>query len=274
MYHVTARGNAREAIYKGNEDRREFLAILREVVSRFNWLCPAYCLMDNHYHLVIETPDGNLSMGMRQLNGVYTQRFNRKHKRVGHVFQGRFKAILVEKDSHLLELCRYVVLNPVRAGMTKGIGGYAWSSYSATAGLRAKPPFLTTDWILGQFAGRRTEARKRYRRFVAAGVGEASPWQERKAQTIVGGREFIEKLSPALRDKSNIAEIPRRERYAHRPALEELFGGDNVKGRAGRNEAIVAAHIEYGYTLTEIAQQLGLHYTTISKVVNAHIKTL
>ena len=114
VYHVTSRGNARKKIFLDDIDRDEFLATLGWVVERFGWGCHAYCLMDNHFHLLIETPKPNLSLGMRQLNGVYTQRFNRRHKRVGHLFQGRFKAILVERDSYLLELARYIVLNPVR----------------------------------------------------------------------------------------------------------------------------------------------------------------
>jgi REP element-mobilizing transposase RayT len=117
LYHVTSRGNDRKAIFKDNHDRDLFLDILAQITVRFRWICHAYCLMNNHYHLVIETPDGNLSKGMRQLNGVYTQAFNKRHRRVGHVFQGRFKGILVQKDSHFLEVCRYVVLNPVRAKM-------------------------------------------------------------------------------------------------------------------------------------------------------------
>ena len=117
IYHVTSRGDGREAIYLDDGDREEFLSVFEDVIRRMNWKCSAYCLMENHYHLLVETPDGNLSRGMRQLNGVYTQRFNRLHDRSGHVFQGRYKAILVERDSHLKELCRYVVLNPVRAGM-------------------------------------------------------------------------------------------------------------------------------------------------------------
>lgn len=117
LYHVTARGDRREAIFDDDQDRRQFLATLEQVVDRFNWVCHAWCLMDNHYHLLIQTPDGNLSRGMRQLNGVYTQASNRRHRRVGHLFQGRFKAILVDSDAYLLELGRYVVLNPVRAGM-------------------------------------------------------------------------------------------------------------------------------------------------------------
>ena len=133
LYHVTSRGNARAPIYKADADRETFLDVLERVTERFNWLCHAYCLMDNHYHLMIETPDGNLASGMRQLSGVYTQRFNRRHKRVGHVFQGRYKAILVDRDSYLLELCRYVVLNPVRAKMVRSARQWRWSSFRATA---------------------------------------------------------------------------------------------------------------------------------------------
>ena len=115
LYHVASRGNERRIIFKDDSDRTAFLDILLKVNKRYNWLCHSYCLMDNHYHAIIETLDGNLSEGMRQLNGIYTQAFNRRHKRVGHVFQGRYKSILIQKESHLLEVCRYVVLNPVRA---------------------------------------------------------------------------------------------------------------------------------------------------------------
>jgi REP element-mobilizing transposase RayT len=113
VYHITSRGNPRADIFLTNADRQVFLDILGNTVEKYNWLCHAFCLLANHYHLIIETLDPNLSLGMRQLNGVFTQSFNRAHNRVGHVFQGRYKAILVEKESHLLELCRYVVLNPV-----------------------------------------------------------------------------------------------------------------------------------------------------------------
>lgn len=122
LYHVTSRGDRHEAIHEDDKDRERFLEVLAEVVERFNWVCHAYCLMSNHYHLVVETPDANLSKGMRQLNGVYTQASNRRHHRSGHLFQGRFKGILVDKDSYLLELTRYVVLNPVRARMVKAPG--------------------------------------------------------------------------------------------------------------------------------------------------------
>jgi len=150
LYHVTARGNERRAIFLGNldTDRTVFLDALAQTAERFNWVCHAYCLMTNHYHLLIETPDANLSKGMRQLNGVYTQHVNRSHRRVGHLFQGRYKGILVEKEAYLLGLARYVVLNPVRAGVVAAPEDWGWSSYRATAGFEVARPFLATDWLL------------------------------------------------------------------------------------------------------------------------------
>lgn len=139
LYHVTSRGDRREAIFFSDDNRLVWLDLLGQVCSRFNWICHAYCLMTNHYHIVIETPEGNLAQGMRQLNGVYTQMTNRTHGRVGHVFQGRYKAIMVEKDSYLLELARYVVLNPVRAGMVNDVDEWPWSSYPAMIGSMPTP---------------------------------------------------------------------------------------------------------------------------------------
>jgi REP element-mobilizing transposase RayT len=139
VYHVTARGDGREVIFMDDADRRLFLAVVEHVLDRLTWRCHAYCLMGNHYHLLAETLTANLAGGMRQLNGLYTQRFNRRHKRVGHVFQGRYQAIVVQKDRHLLELCRYVVLNPVRAHMVEDVGAWPWSSYRVTVGQQAGP---------------------------------------------------------------------------------------------------------------------------------------
>ncbi len=130
LYHVTSRGDGREAIYLEDTDRQAWLERFGDIRGRFNRACHAYCQMTNHHHLVIETPDGNLSKGMRQLNGVHTQSFNRRHRRVGHVFQGRYKAILMDQDSYLLALCRYVVLNPVRAGVVPEAGNWRWSQPS------------------------------------------------------------------------------------------------------------------------------------------------
>jgi putative transposase len=142
LYHVTARGNERRAIVRDDQDRQRWLTVLGQVVHLYRWTLHAYVLMDNHYHLLVETPEPTLSRGMRQLNGLYGQAFNRRHGRVGHLFKGRFKAIVVKKEAYLLTLCRYVVCNPVRAGSVKHAREWRWSSYRATAGLRAAPEWL------------------------------------------------------------------------------------------------------------------------------------
>jgi len=175
-YHVTSRGDRRDGIYFNEADRRAWLETLSQDCTRFNWACHAWCQMMNHYHIVVETAEGNLSLGMRQLNGVYTQTINRSHDRVGHVFQGRYKGILIEKDGHLLELARYVVLNPVRAGMVRNASAWPWSSYHAMIGSEAAPSWLQTDWVLGQFLPQRGRAIERYIDFVREGVGLPSLW--------------------------------------------------------------------------------------------------
>ena len=269
VYHVTSRGNARMRIYEDDADRTEFFSVLERVLQRFHWLMHTYCLMDNHYHLLIETPEANLSTGMRQLNGVFTQRYNRRHKRVGHLLHGRFKAILVDRDNYLLELCRYVVLNPVRAKMVKRAQDYRWSSYRATAGLERAPDWLTCDWVLSQFGKQRPAAQRRYRTFVAAGVNALSPWAGLKAQTILGTDEFIAKLRrPPPRQ---LKEVRREQRYLDRPALEKLFGYNTLLNREKRNRRIVEGNMRYGYTQAQIASYLGLHYSMVSKVIKAEM---
>jgi len=187
VYHVTSRGNARSDIYLGDEDREMFLDVLMHVVDRFGWICHAYCLMSNHYHLMIETPQANLSRGMRQLNGMYTQRFNREHDRVGHLFQGRFKSIVVDKDAYLLELSRYIVRNPVAAGMVENVGDWPWSSYRATAGDEKAPTFLHVDWLLSQFGSSRRRAKAAYKAFVHKDEGSGL-WSELNGPDVLGGR--------------------------------------------------------------------------------------
>ena len=187
LYHVTSRGNARKPIFKDEEDRKIFLRLLDRVNQRFHWLCHAYCLMDNHYHLVIETPEGNLTKGMRQLNGVYTQAFNRQHHRVGHLFQGRYKSILVERESYLLEVCRYVVLNPVRAKAVEKPEAWRWSSYRGTGGLEKPQACLTTDWILGQLGNGENRGREAVSGICERGDGGAIHLESREGAESNGG---------------------------------------------------------------------------------------
>ena len=267
VYHVTSRGNARQAILLDKDDWQSFLGVLSSVVARFNWLCHAYCLMENHYHLMVETREGNLSWGMRQLNGVYTQVFNRRHTRVGHLFQGRYKAILVEKEAHLLELCRYVVLNPVRAGLVKRPGEWRGSSYRATAVEAKKPVFLEVDWILSQFGHRRVEAQKAYRRYVLEGLPRKSPWEGLKGQILLGTEDFLARLREPLRGKDLLREVPRAQRYVARPALAEIFKEKKGRKGKGNDEIIYRAHVDHGYRMGEIADHLGVHYTSISRAI-------
>jgi len=244
VYHITSRGNARQAIFLDDGDRRAFLEVLTEVVKWFRWLCYAYCLMDNHYHLLVETPEANLSRGMRQLNGVYTQRFNRRHGRVGHLFQGRYKAILVQKEAHLLELARYIVLNSVRAGLARDPGQWRWSSYRATSGAEQGPAFLRVDWLLEQFSPDREKAREAYRQFVAEGVG-VQVWRGLKGGIFLGDDRFVEQLKGRLGRRASDREIPMAQRLAARPSLEELFA-DIDKDRRRRNRRIFEAVRSYG----------------------------
>jgi hypothetical protein len=183
------------------------------------------------------------------------------------VVQGRFKSILVDRDSYLLELCRYVVLNPVRARMTRKPETYGWSSYRATAGLDAVPSFLRANWVLGQFATQRAAAQRRYARFVAEGLRAASPWEHVQGQVLLGDAAFVERMTPALHDKQHFKEIPRRQRFAHRPSLSKLFTPAILGDQARRNAAIRAAHVEYGYSLSQIGAAVELHYSTISRIV-------
>ena len=261
LYHVTTRGNAAADIVADDIDRAAFVELIGQVVERANWLCHAYCLMDNHYHLLVETPAGNLSRGMRHLNGVHTQRFNRRHRRVGHVFQGRYKAILVERDAHLLELARYVVLNPVRAHLVGRAEIWPWSSYRATAGLDAAPEWLSVDWLLAQFAPDAAAARRAYAAFVGEGAAER-PWRRLKGQIYLGGDDFVARA--AKHAAAGVAEVPRVQRAAAAKPLD-----DYRAGAASRHDAMAEAYASGVYSMSEIARPFGVHYTTVSRAVRA-----
>jgi putative transposase len=267
VYHITNRGNDKKAVFKDDQDRETFLKILAHVNKRYHWLCHGYCLMENHYHLIIETPDGNLSLGMRQLNGVFTQARNKRYNKTGHLFQGRYKAILIQKDTHLLEVCRYVVLNPVRARMVEQPEDWAWSSYRAMAGKEPSRSCLTKDWILGQFSRTRATAEKKYRQFVAWGIDKATIWTEVKGQAILGEDDFVDSLVDHLKRHKDIPEIPKSQRYANRPALEKIFTRSILTDKRKRDRKIAEAIEKYGYTQRSIADHLGVHFTYISRIL-------
>ncbi|MCZ6578558.1 MAG: transposase [Gammaproteobacteria bacterium] len=262
IYHITSRGDRQEAIYEGDADRQQWLEILSRVCERYNWRIHAYCLMGNHYHILLETADGNLSQGMRQLNGVYTQYFNRQHNRVGHVYQGRYKAILVEKDSYLLELSRYVVLNPVRAGMIKNMDEWHWSSYLVTIGKLPPPDWLEVDWLLSQFSLQRNRARSRYIDFVREGIGLPPVWDDLRQQIYLGSDDFIDKHQKLISRKQDLDDIPALQKRAMPKPISYY-----QKKYKNEKQAITQAFLSGGYTLKEIGDYYGKHYTTISRIV-------
>jgi len=264
LCHVTSRGNAREDIVYADDDRHAWVGVLESVVARFDWQVHAYCLMDNHYHLFVETPQPNLSRGMRRLNGVYTQRFNRRHGRVGHLFRGRYRAVLVQRESHGLEVCRYVVVNPVRAEMVRRAQDWKWSSYRAMAGLSKKPRWLLGDWVVAQFGRRRGEAQRAYRTFVRESILSSSPWENLKGQLLLGTKEFAARCVSLLRKDAPLDEAPGYQRHAARPPLGELIPAGDDEGLLIR---VHAAHVKEGYRLKEIGAHLGCHYSTVSRMV-------
>lgn len=251
VVHVIARGNERGPIVRDDHDRQAFLSIFARAVERYQWLCHTYCLMDNHYHLLLELPLGNLPLGMRHLNGVYAQRHNRRYQRSGHLFQARYRSILVEKNAHLVSVCRYIVLNPVRAGVVHQPHDYPWSSYRATAGHEQAPAFLTTEWVLSQFAPTRRLAQARFRAFVAAGLEEPTVSGER-----VGSESF---LSLELGHHDALPEVPRAQLQPLRRPLADVFATENTP--------IATAYRVHHYRLHEIAAHLGCHYSTVSRAL-------
>lgn len=257
LHHVMARGNGRGDVFVDDDDREAFLSEFARICERFDWLVWCYCLMGNHYHLLVETRRPTLSRGMRELNGVYTQRFNRRHGHVGHVFQGRFKSVLVDKDSYLLELSRYIVLNPVRAGLCARAEDWRWSSYCAVMGKAPTPDRLALHQTLDLFATSWGAARRAYARFVAAGVDAADPSAEVSGQVFLGNEKFVALATRQAASPSR--EVPKAQR-----AWKSL--ATYARAAKDRNTAIREAYESGAYTLSAIGDHFGLHYATVSRI--------
>jgi len=261
LYHVTSRGDRKDTIFEDDVDRRRFLEILSEVIITDNWICHAYCLMGNHYHLVIETPEGHLSHGMRQLNGIFTQWSNHRHERVGHLFQGRFKSILIDKDAHLLELSRYVVLNPVRALMVTRPEDWPWSSYRSMLGLAACDKWLFTDELLALFSTKRSDAIQQYHQFVMQPISD-SIWANLKQQIYLGDDDFVVNMQTKREDLSEIVGIPKVQKCRPVLSLDEIWSRNKC-----RNEAIIASYATGHYSYQQIADYCDLHFTTVGTII-------
>lgn len=268
FYHVTSRGNEQKDVFKSKKDREKFLFYLESAVVRYGAVIHAYCLMSNHYHLLIETPAGNLSQIMRHINGAYTTYFNIKRKRAGHLFQGRYKAILVEADEYAAELSRYIHLNPVRAGITANPQEYVWSSYRQMIGMVETPNWLTTNFVLGYFDG--TGARDKYRKYVNDAITQesGSPFQNVIASTILGSSEFVkEKSQQHLGEKKADRNMP-AVRVLNRPTIDEII---KVVKNAVNEEALAKkvgiyfCHRYSGARLREIGERFGLSDAAITQ---------
>jgi REP element-mobilizing transposase RayT len=277
VYHVTNRGNERRKIVTNDEDRWMFIRLLGEMIDENKIICHAWVLMDNHYHLLLEVPGANLSLAMKHLNALYTQKFNKKHHRVGHLFQGRFKAIVVEKESFLQELCRYVVLNPVRAHMVKHPKEWKWSSYRATAGMEKAEPWLEVDWILGQFGKVRKIAQAAYKRFVEDGLGKKnSPWDELSSRIYLGSDKFLNHVHEVGKQHQHL-DVPKYQKSVVKHDPDKVIGyvaksygvkpEEVLVARSRKSEpkeaAIYLLKKESGLSLKEIGKRMDVSFGAI-----------
>lgn len=286
-YHVTCRGNERKHIFKDDQDRKAFLNRLQSSLAIYRARLHAYVLMDNHFHLILETPKANLSELMRHFNISYTAYFNRRHRRVGHLYQGRFKAIVVEADSYLLELSRYVHLNPVRVGSSKGqsykerlksLEAYRWSSLDGYLYARNGKHWVVYDEVLVYVGG----SRRRYAGFIEEGLqrGYSTPWGELKGQMVLGEESFWEGLKekwqkktgnakeqPSLRMLQRVEpkEVLREAAAYFKVEVEELARRRSIH-RDQRALVMELMHRYSGARQREIGEQLeGLDYTLVSR---------
>ena len=311
LYHITSRGNERRKVFKDKTDRITFFNILKDYHDRFGILVHSYVLMDNHYHLILETPKGNLLKIMHGINSRYTINFNRRHKRTGHLFQGRYKAIIVDKDAYLIPLSRYVHLNPVRARMVEKPEQYRWSSYRGYIEKGKKDNWVEYSWVLSKFGQKRKRAEQKYREYTEQSliVKIESPLKDLLGQVVLGGDEFKEKIIEYLEGKQISQEIVERKRFEKRALPDDIvkevakkfdMEEKEVRSRGGKGNIArsVAIYIMQRYTgksNEEIGKIFeGIHYSAVSKasarlkekmasdkklsklvneVTNSHIKT-
>lgn len=273
LYHVTSRGNEKRAIFLDDHDRKRRLDWLNRTVTTYGLRLHAFVLMDNHEHLFVETPEPNLSAAMQYLNGSYTGYFNARYERVGHLFQGRYKAILIENEGHYLEVSRYIHLNPVRARMVSHPRQWPWGSYLGYERGKQLPPWVTYSRILGEFGRNEWLARRAYCAFVGEGIHRAprSPLAGARYGAILGSESFISKVRGLLRNRKADPALPTLRELRPRPAIEDIVqmvgettGADPTAWARGRRSddssralAAYVARRRYGYSATEIALRLG-----------------
>jgi REP element-mobilizing transposase RayT len=272
FYHVTSRGNEQKDVFKSRKDREKFLEYLASATQRYGALIHAYCLMSNHYHLLLETPAGNLSQIMQHINSAYTTYFNIKRKRAGHLFQGRYKAILVEADEYATELSRYIHLNPVRAGIVSNPEDYPWSSYRSYIGEGNVTEWLKREFILGYFGKRTADAMKKYRKFVEDMLGEEyeSPLKNTFGTAILGTAGFIETITAThLSTKEVERDVPALRQFASNPSLEEIRTAVNTQivgdEKLARQAGMYLCHRYSGEKLRTIGELYNVRESAITE---------
>ena len=272
FYHITSRGNERKAIFKSKRDREKFLEYCESAVLRYDAVIHVYCLMDNHYHLLLETPSGNLSQIMRHINGAYTTYYNTKRKRAGHLFQGRYKSILVESDEYADELSRYIHLNPVRAKMVDSPGAYEWSSFNYFIGKKKPPDWLYRDFILGYFGRKTSEAQKRYQNFVESMIDKEyeSPLADVVSSTLLGSSDFVKHIKDQyLSGKKLDEDVPAMKEMTDKASFNEIFiSVDSLfkdDPNLSRNLKMHLCQKYSGKPLKEIAAQFGIGASGVSQ---------
>jgi REP element-mobilizing transposase RayT len=256
LHHVTSRGNERRPIFYDDHDREAFLGFLGEAVVRFGWSITAFVLMTNHFHLLVQTPEANLSRGMQWFNTSYAVWFNRRHNRSGHLYGGRFKAFLIEKETYFLEALRYVVLNPVRAGMVEHPEQYRWSSYRATAGLEPAPEWLDVRGALDPLAPELSLAEEYYAEFVAQKIGcRERLWDKVIHGIYLGTQKWARTIRKWVESKPRSTDHPRTQRAIGRPAMHAVIA---AVGRSA-NESPSAIRATRGGALRRLAAWIGWH---------------
>jgi REP element-mobilizing transposase RayT len=272
FYHVTSRGNERKAVFKSKRDREKFLEYLESASRRYDALTHAYCMMDNHYHLLLETPSGNLPQIMRHINGAYTTYFNIKRDRSGHLFQGRYKAILVEIDEYAKELSRYIHLNPVRAKIVETPEEYEWSSYKFYIGKQKAAQWLYRDFILGYFGKSVSVAQRAYQKFVDAYAHQeySSPLEQVVSSTLLGSADFITFIKENyLSAKKPDKELPALKELVQKPSIQDIFERVELvftKDKVmARNVKMYLCQRYTGEKLMEIGSHFGIGESGVSQ---------
>lgn len=264
IYHVMSRGNRGGKIVRDDADRLCFLEMLARAHDLYHARWRSFMIMKTHYHMAVQTPFANLPEIMKCVNGGYTQAWNRRHRRFGHVFAGRYKAIVIEDDRYAQAVLSYIAHNPVESGYVKHPADWLWSSYRATAGLVEAPDFLDLDWLQGFYGGRtRSEAQMAHREHIENGQ---SAYDGSFDAVVVGSPEFKGNVRDHIGRTMSQLLVPRSYRALARPPLGKLFArADDDLER--RNLMILRAQVVYGYRQSEIARTLAVHPDTISKIV-------